>query len=298
MAFGITVRFSDAQDRWDKLPCAPRPDWSAAPGTEIFFDDAFADALQGTPPAGEAAADAAGGDSAIAVTKWSSWVPADIIEDEVKSLYQELLRSVRNGSEYRRTDPQIVRRNLALLATWFAVIAEYDAEVRWRTSASAAQHQFVALTAHSPESLANSYDKVKLAVDDLQELLSGGSPWDGSAATHDASWPQAANRSLIMQRWDMAASERLAPWLANATVFERERDAVRHEAGVLAGLAEALKQDGMDDSTETEYREFTQGLQLAASRIMRAAAEQDFAAAAAGYVDVHRTCDQCHEIYR
>ena len=184
-----------------------------------------------------------------------------------------------------------------MLATWFAVVAEYDGEVRWKPSAMTARDRFVVFVARSPASLANSYQEVKAVVDDLQELMGGGR-WTDPASADRTNWPRVANRSLIMQRWELATSERLAPWLAEAATFERERDAVRHEAGVIAGLAEVLLRDGTDESTETEYRDFVEKLQQAATRAMRAASEQDYDAASASLVHIHRACDQCHEIYR
>ena len=290
----IMAQLAAAQGASARPPRAKRPDWSSTPGTEVFFDDAFAEALRGTPPAAESVAATV---SAATSANWSPWLPAEIIEDEVKSLYRELLHTVHTRAEYRRTDPRSIQRNLAMLAAWFAVIEEYDAEIRWKSSASAARQRFIAFVARSPESFANAYDEVVSAVADLQELLSGGQLSQEDTA-EPTTWPQVANRALIMQRWDTAASERLASSLANAAAFDRASDAIRHEAGVLSGLAEVLLQDGMDEAREEEYRGFVRGLQQAASRLTEATVERDFAKAEAAHIDVHRACDQCHETYR
>ena len=99
----VAVGHVTAQKPPVKPPRTQRPDWSSAPGTDVFFDDAFAEALAGSPPAAAAIPEVALPEDATATTAWSGRLPVDVIENEVKASYQELLRAVRTPAVYRRS---------------------------------------------------------------------------------------------------------------------------------------------------------------------------------------------------
>ena len=69
---------------------------------------------------------------------WSKLIDAETLETEIKRLAQAVAQDVTSPSEFKGGAYQACRRHFSVLATLFAIAAEYDGEVRWQDAAAGA----------------------------------------------------------------------------------------------------------------------------------------------------------------
>lgn len=286
------------------------PEFNKATSANVFFDDVFAKlvgnrpkTLTGTAATGRAdpvTTHAGNNDpgSTGGANGWSKWISSSTIEDEVKALKLSLDTNVTTPSDFAGRGHKPVRRDLTTLAMMFAIIAEYDGDVRWKKDAPGIRDMF-ARTAANTKAGGNSqvYNEAKVRKTELQELLSGNPP-PVKEAEIKATWPQVCDRSPLMQRLEAAFDGKLAPLVANKEDFAKNKPLVKHEAEVIAALAEVLNKEGMDDADDETYREFALTMKKAATEIVDSVKLDNYDKARESVGVITKTCTECHQSYR
>lgn len=299
-----------AQDR-TKVPAkriAP-PKFNPAEVSQVFFPDVFSK-LQGERPASPTANAAAAPGATATVTPgsapavaggaggWSKLISSGTIEDEIKSIKLEVDKNVTTPSDFAGRGHKIIRREFSILAMLFAVIAEYDGDVRFKKDAATARDLF-ARTANNTKAGGNTnvFSEVKLRKTDLDDLLSGSS-LAAQPAGDAPEWGVIIDRSPLMQRLEAIYQERLAKSLASKEEFTKQNETVLHDAELVAVMAAVLTKPGMSDADDESYAGFANSMKAAASEIADAVKlnNYDQARAAGGKID--KACSQCHEAYR
>jgi hypothetical protein len=293
-----------------RYPRAQPPTFDAAKTADYFFDDVFTRLVgerPAVPPAGGSAQAGAGvpgasrtaaPTSATAGPGWSRWISASTLEDEIKSIKQEIDRSLTTPSEFAGRGHKTVRREFTVLAMLLAIIAEYDGDVRFKREAAAARDVF-ARTANNAKAGGNInvFQEARQRKSDLNDLLNGA-PLAAAGGDQPADWAVVVARAPLMQRLEGTFQNRLSPALANADEFARSTGTVRHAAELISAIAATLTRPGVDDADDPTYAGFAAGMQGAAAEIVEAVKlkSYDQARAAAGKID--KACSQCHEAYR
>jgi hypothetical protein len=288
----------------DLPPKRARPPVWTRDVLDTFFDDARV-ALEGDRPDYESQANgptgepASAGGSAPSGTQftWSQLIDAATLETEVKRLHASLGEIVTTPTAFKAGGYKLARRDFSLLAVLFAVTGQYDGTTRWQDSAAGLRELFARAGFNAKVGTDQTYNEAKLRQQDLAELIRGGRPQVPKADVA-ADWGRVADRPPLMQRLELAHQERLTKWLADAASFRRHRDDLRHEAQVVAMLADVIGREGFDDWDEEEYAAHARDLKQSALAITAAADEENFPAARQAAARATKACTMCHDDYR
>jgi hypothetical protein len=277
------------------------PDFSAADAQE-FFTDVFARLVGDRPRRGAAAQSPDAGAPASIPSRsspaWSKLISATTIEDEIKSIKRSVDSSVTTLATFPTGAPQQLRRDYSVLATLFAVIHDYDGEVRWKHTAAAAQHTFSQAAAHAESAdRVEVFREAQLRKADLEELLRGAG-LGREVPPGERTWDGVASRSALMQRLQVAYEGRLGAWTSQPASFSDHAEMVLHEAEMTAALAEVILQPGMEDRDDETYAALARQMRDSAAEIAAAVQAKDHPRAQQAAAQLFRACAECHEGYR
>lgn len=275
----------------------------------IFFKDAFREALVGSRPAKlglrqladkDGANDAGANDDGTesSGTRWSEIVSARTLEDEVKALQMAVQKSVTTPGRFNGGGYRDVRRQFTEVATLFAVIHEYDGQVRWKETAPLARDLFARVAANAKVTSTQAFNQAKLRKFDLEELVRGGSLVSNKKTEPDNDWSTICDRGPLMQRFTQSYDEGLMIWTSNESEFNKNASNIVREAELLKVFAEVLQCEGMEDAGDEDYDNYSQELSKASDAVLRAVRDKDAKAARVATSLVGKSCTQCHEDYR
>ena len=287
---------------------APRPEFPASQTRGVFFPD-LSDGLRGTRPTLESLRRAAekpampesGTKPAArkqqeAAEGWSKLAAATSIEDEVKRLRLHFDSVVTTPGAFSSGGYQDARVDLSVLAMLFAVINEYDGDVRWKGEAAKARDLISRTAFNCKAGSTQVYNEAKLRKQDLQDLVSGGG-LSGRPAEPENDWAMIVDRSPLM-RYAESTLDRLEGNSRNQSSIEDGVDAIRRDADMLAILGEVLSREGMVGADDPDYRAFAQAMTGAATSVTDAAARQDTEAVRQSVGQIGQSCIDCHDQYR
>jgi hypothetical protein len=281
------------------------PKWSADV-LDAFFDDARTQ-LVGKRPEYRAiavaetetspTAAAAGAPSPSAVATWSQLIDAETIETEIKRLSQAIGKSVTTPTAFKGGAFEDCRRDFSELAVLFAVAADYDGNVRWKESAPGLRELFARAGRNCKVGTDQTYNESTQRKQDLAELVSGSRP-KLPKADAESDWSTIADRPPLMQRLNVAHQDRLTKWLANERQFKQNSDDVRHEAQIVATIADVIGREGFEYADDEEYAKPLHELRQAAIDISAAVELDNFEQAQKSINRAAKACADCHELYR
>jgi hypothetical protein len=284
------------------------PRWPKAV-TDVFFTDAREKligerpnygtatiAVTNTPgPSNSGSGDAA--ESAASSFAWSKLISRETIEDEVKSLQKEVSENVTTPAKFKGGGFKAGRKHFTELALLFAIITQYDNEIRWKDKARGIRDLMARAGYNSKVGTDATYTEAKLRKDDLEQLVRGGSV-NAPEGNPDAKWDKIADRSPLMQRLEQAQQQGVAPWTANSGEFNKNADAILREAELIAAIAEAIQQEGFEFSDDETYAGFARQMRDAALEVVGAVKSKNYDAARAASGNLEKACSGCHEGFR
>jgi hypothetical protein len=271
---------------------------------DAFFEDAR-EKLVGTRPDYKAAAKATANIPATEVepsiaasdSKWSKLIDAEVIETEIKRLAAQVSQAAATPSAFKGGTYEDCRRLFSELALLFAVMADYDGEVRWRDSAPALRDVFARAGRNCKVGTDQTFNESKQRIQDLADLIAGSRP-KLPQPDNDSQWAQVADRPPLMQRLNIAHEDRLRKWVASEGEFQKHHDDVRHEAQLVATIADVIGREGYDYSEDEEYATHARSLREAATEISSAVDLDNFEQAQKAVNRATKSCVDCHELYR
>ncbi|PQO47069.1 cytochrome c [Blastopirellula marina] len=302
LATASSIQAQEAERR------AKPPKFNDATTSIIFFNDVFAEALEGERPAalGQNAQMATGagpatmnGDETGAGEgeQWSKIISAQTIQDEVKRINNQFLDTVQNVRKFNGGGFEDARRDYTELAMLFQIVAQYDADVRWQEYAYTARDLFARAGFNCKVGTDNSFKEAKERSQDLEELVRGG-----SIATREAdpkaSWEDIADLPPLMQRLDVGFHQRLKKMTADTGEFNSNAEDVLHEAEIIAAIGHAMGQEGFEYTDDEDYVGYCEAMQQAALNVVQAVKNNDPEAGRIASGEVLKACDSCHEGYR
>jgi hypothetical protein len=229
---------------------------------------------------------------------WAAIVSATTLEDEVKRIKLELEKDVTTPTEFNGLGHKKCRKNFSVLGLLFAVTAEYGGSVRWKDDAPLARDLFSRAGRNCKVATAASYNEAKLRKDDLAAMVQGSKlESSGPAPAAETDWSQACERPELMKRIE-AANKKLKELSANAGSFTGGAAEAKHEAEMLAAIAEAMTKDGMPDAGDEDYEAFCKTIKNSAVEIVDAVKLKSADAASKALGNISKACDECHETYR
>ncbi|PQO38570.1 cytochrome c [Blastopirellula marina] len=317
IAFGFlgTLATSIAANAQDIPPRAKHRSFDEATTSIIFFKDVFAEALQGERPAalsqnsqaptgmnpspssGGGAPSASGGGG---TSEWAKIISPTTIQDEVKRLNSQLLDTVQNVRKFNGGGFEDARRDYTELAMLFAIISQYNGDVRWKDDALVGRDKFARAGFNSKVGTDNSFKEAKDRSRDLEELVRGTSlpPLDGPEPDPQATWDAIADRPPLMQRLEIGFDNRLKKMTANESEFQSNTEDILHEAEIIAAISHAMQKEGFEYHDDEDYVNYCQQMQNAALAVVQAVKDNNADAARKAAGDVGQACSACHESYR
>ena len=281
-----------------------QPDWTDAEkkkqAAKVFFDDAFRDALKGDRPTNWSSGESgeSGGKKSRSTVVWSKIISSESLEDGIKSLKNQLAKSVVQPAQFASGGHRTAREQFTMLALLFAVIGEYDGEVRWKQDAAAIQDRFQNLAKASTGGGAAAFTAAKSSRQDLDDLIRGNR-WPQQLKRKPIDdWSVVVNRRVLMRVLEQSLDEFIKPATSSETTFRDATDRLKREAEVTAAITQVLMHQSMDDALDDDYLQFCKQLQNAAARAGRAAGREEFSGASKAAGAMNKACADCHESYR
>jgi hypothetical protein len=289
-----------------KVKRALPPKWSKAE-TDVFFPDAREklvgkrpdyDALNAPvantakPPTESIATQTDAGEAG-----WSKVISAETLEDEVKSLQKQVSENVTTPAKFKGGGFKEGRKQFTELALLFAIIAQYDGDVRWKDKAAGVRDLMARAGQNCKVGTDASFTEAKLRKDDLEQLIQGASI-SASNGDADAKWDKIADRPPLMQRLEQAQQQGIAPWTANPGEFNKNASALLHEAELVAAISQSIQQPGYEFADDETYQGFARQMRSAASDVISAVKAKNYEAARAASGNIEKACSACHEGFR
>lgn len=228
---------------------------------------------------------------------WEKWISPVSIEDEVKRLKLHFDGVVTTPGPFKGGGYLDARVDLSVLAMLFAVISDYEGEVRWKEESAAARDLLARTAFNSKAGSVQVYNEAKLRKQDLQDLVAG-SGLTSRDAEEENDWAMIVDRGPLMQYLDWAFYEQLDGSANTPKAIEENEAEIRRLAEMIAVVGQVLRQEGLDDSDDPDYREMSQAMTAASLRVRQALEQKDADAIGAAIGDISQSCDRCHEQFR
>ncbi|HZZ73106.1 MAG TPA: hypothetical protein VFE24_12700 [Pirellulales bacterium] len=303
-----------AQAPADKGPVRARPPKFPKSVVDLFSVDAR-DNLQGERPNFQAAGPAgavatagtpttapgSGGSSASVPTgpqPWSKLISADALESEIKAYKSDLGEDAKTLGGFKSGGIKKVRKMFTEYAALFAVIVEYDGDVKWKSQAVAARENLARCASNCKAATDGQFQETKRTLEDLDTLIGGGTITGPADADPKNVWPKIAERRFLMQRMENWHQGDLTAWTANAEDFKKNIDKVIREAQLMTVMCEICTKEGYENWNDAKFVEFAKTLQQSCIELGDAAKNKDYDAARKAVGNGAKACANCHSDYR
>lgn len=287
---------------------ARAPQFSPADSQGVFFNE-LADAIRGTRPtirslqdtasvtrSTESQLKTAADDGPSDLGRWAKLVSPNSLEDEVKRVRLHFDSLITTPGEFKSGGYQDARVDLSVLATLFAIIQDYDGDVRWRDQAATARDLIARAAANCKAGSTQVYNEARLRKQDLQDLVSGSSI-NGPDADPQNDWAMIADRVPLMQYAEQLL-EQLKDSSRNAAEINNRVDNITRTAELISVLGVVLRQQGMDDADDEDYQAHCQTMTQAGVVTATAVKRGDADSVRKAVGAIGQSCAGCHEEYR
>ncbi len=230
---------------------------------------------------------------------WSKLIDADTLQNEIKNLQASVATDVKSISEFNSRGYKNSRVSYTMLGLMFAVITEYDGEVRFKKDALAARELFGRVSMNLKVATQQSFNESKARAGDLANLVRGESLDVPAGIEPKVKWSEkVANRPPLMTRLELAIEERLNKLMGDAGTFNKNTDAILHEAQLVAMISAAIQREGYDFADDKQYLEYAQTMQAGAMELIAGAKAKNYDGGRAGFDKMKKMCTDCHGSYR
>lgn len=305
-----TVTATIVQERkTKKVTRVKRPEFSPRDWDGIYFENLFTDGLVGNRPESIApgaaptnspsstasnTSNSAGGESREFA--WSNTISRTSIEDEVKSIQNKLATEITTPGKFK-SGYASVNRSFSMLSMLFAIIREYDSDVRWKEYGAEAQISFERAAANSRVGTIQAYESCKRRRDMLTDMVRGGSFVGDEKVPESLDWSRVVDRSPLMERLEESMS-RLKQLTSSKGEFTSEIGDVLQEAELVAAIALVLKQEEMPDAEDEGYADLAQAMHTAAMGVVEGCKQNNFDQASTSANMISQSCSNCHDEWR
>jgi hypothetical protein len=278
-----------------------------------FYTNAFSEGLSGTRPAdigkpvALATSNAAAGSSGNAAMPatgsagsgaWATIISATALENEIKSQKLGADKAISTPTDFTSNGYKYTRREFTIAAMVFAIIAEYDGEVRFKKEALTARDTFARTASNSKVGTTGVYNEAKLRKQDLTDLLDGQSIEIKADIEPKANWVQICDRNELMKRLDINNEPKVKAWTSSKGEFTANLEALQQEAEIFNAIGHVLLKDGMESADDDTYKGYAKILQQGAADLVKACKDKDHDSASKAASVISQSCDKCHGDFR
>ena len=291
-----------------KVRRVQRPKFTQRDWDGVYFENLFEEGLVGDRPEkadpammaestqnnSNAAANADSANSSQ--SGWSEVVGRTTLEDEIKALQLQLATQITTPIKFK-TEYGKAHQSFSMLSMMFAIIREYDDEVRWKKFGAAAQASFQKAAANSRVGTTQAFESCRTRKMDLEELVRGGNFASDDPVPDALDWSNVVDHSPIMDRLS-ESRDRMKEMTSAEGEFKSRIDELMHEAELVAAMSQVLIKENMPYADEDGYVEFAIQMSQHAEKISAACKNQDYEVASKFANAVRQSCDDCHGEYQ
>lgn len=290
----------------ERPPRAAPPTFNDKSTDGIFFDDALKEGLRGDRPAnlgkkvdaGTAGVSGLNGsaEAGVSNSNWSQLISATTIEDTIKSTKFALDKTVTQPAAFASGGNRKARQAFVRLTTMFAIVSEYDGDIRWKSDAIIARDRCRNAAQVCKVGSVQAFNAAKAAKDDLADLISGNRLGNGEKGANQ--WEQLVDRSSLMKELDRLFEEQIKPGVSNNNEFKAKADQILIASELAAVYAEILLDEEMEDATDDEYSEYGKNLKKGAMDIIAALRQSNGKSARTAAGVMGQACSECHGTFQ
>ncbi|MEM6691078.1 MAG: hypothetical protein AAF664_16740 [Planctomycetota bacterium] len=228
---------------------------------------------------------------------WSKLISAGSLEEEVKRFRNEFDQGLAAIGPFKSGGYQDSRVQLSVLATLFAVISEYDEDVKWKKQAVEMRVRLARSAGNFRSGSVQVFNEAKQRSGDLADLVNGVSSGNASDSDESVDWVSIADRSVLMEYADLLLMD-MEDESSDADSVSSAAGPLARRAELLAMLGKVLVQDEMDDASDKDYASLSLGMTSAATDVARSLSIDDYDSVPASVAKIRQSCSNCHESYR
>jgi len=252
-------------------------------------------AVGGTPTGTPVANPGSGTPPAAGAFSWSKIATADAIQNEIKSFKALLLEEVKTPPLFKAAGSKRARRIFSEFAALFAVITEYDGEIRWKKEAAVARDAFAHCAANCKVATDGSFKETKDRLEDLETLVGGGSLAGSGEAKND--WPKIADRRQIMVRME-ELQKQIQEMTSSEGEFKKAPDKVAHLAQILAVLTAVCNRPGYEYFDDKDFGKYVDDLVKSCQDATSGSNDKNYDTVRKAIGEGTKACANCHSGYR
>ncbi len=234
--------------------------------------------------------------AAAASSGWANLVSPVSLEDEIKRVRLRFDTEITTPGAFNGGGYQNARRDLSILATLFAVISQYNGDVRWKDEAGAARDLLARTALNCKAGSTQVYNEAKLRKSDLQDLVSGTGLANRDAEPQN-DWSMIVDRSPLMEYLEGLLNA-LQDISNSESAIKSNAETIRRQSELIAMIGQVLVQSGMDEADDDDYKKLSDAMTSAAKSVATGIERGDFGSVREGVGAVSQACDVCHEQFR
>jgi cytochrome c556 len=275
---------------------SPPKNWDEE--TSRLFEGDPARRLQGVRPTRAVAVDAnpASPSNNVRNIAWKQLIPAETVEDEIKSLYTDLGGPLMRIGAFKGGGHKNVEQQFAWVAAMFGILSLHSEAERWKEISTHAATHFSKASQIAQENNPQAFQVSKKNYEQLGQLIRGEKVDFESTVT--LSWNKIVDRTHLMQRLEQGYDQRLKQWSTNQAEFEKNQSTLIHEAQIYAALAEIMSQPAYEFGDDDDYLAHCGQLKVHAQEVVTATRERNLAKVQQSLGELNKTCSRCHESYK
>ncbi len=220
------------------------------------------------------------------------------MQDEIKSQNPALAETVKTQQTFLGGANKKARQSLSLLAAAFAIVNEYDGDVRWKNQAAAARDLFARAGYNCKAATEQTFKDAKGRSDDLASLLRGDTITPPTKVEPKNDWSKVSNLSPLMTRLELAQRDRIAAATSNPGDFKKNAAQLAHESEIVAVLAQVIAEPGMENTDDEKFVGFAKTLKQTAVELRDAVQHDNYDSATKAAGTMAKTCANCHADFR
>ena len=231
----------------------------------------------------------------LAVTDWTSILPAGVLQSEVTSIRNFLNQKLQSVGGYNTAVTMIPSR-AATIAVLAAIAIEHPGDISWKEDAGYVRDLAASMNETSLQRGPRDQRRLRAVFENLEDTLNRSRPAGLSEPDPDTLLSEVAKMGLVMKRMQ-EAEQRLRTEISEAS-FDSQKDVVVHEAAILSGLTYAMTSESYGFSDDPEFTGYAQKVSRSGQGIRSAADKGDFSEFELNLSRLSTACQACHREYK
>lgn len=282
---------------------------------DVFFDDPLSLANDAQPTAaGMSRTAATGGGNAGAATPaaqetpamkpaassgaakpWGELIPMELLQDEAKTIRNELTAGLKGVGQYNSHYKEI-QVNAAVLAALAGIAQRHEEPVGWKQNAKLIAELSHQLTQASMGLGKSNFEASQAAFENLESVFSGSIPKGVKEVDDNRPFVDFTWRDGVMKRMELA-SEWMRLELNSEAKFKKDVAKVEYEISILTAMMTVAMSEGYTSADEDDYQKYAKALLATSLETREAARKGDYLMFRDGVDQIKNRCQECHANY-